>query len=180
LWTAAATRRRHPPYTCRKAKALPDADREAAGSKLAALFVGAPGTAQSLGGVSRLHILMGRSDSEAQGRHRVEGSVRSVEQRREPMNKNRIRGLRRRTSEHMIAKSTTIKDAGGRFGRCALKAVVLMTGGLLHCPGTGTETEVIPSDRAAEVSLALAHCITMSSCPTNVTVATAQVDRIVA
>ncbi len=30
----------------------------------------------------------------------------------------------------MIAKSTTIKDRGGRSGRCVVKAVVLTPGGL--------------------------------------------------
>ena len=45
---------------------------------------------QQPGGASPLHILMGRSDSEAQGRRREVGSEGSVEQRREPMNKNRI------------------------------------------------------------------------------------------
>ena len=32
----------------------------------------------------------------------------------------------------MIAKSATIKGAGGRFGGCALKAVILIAGDLLH------------------------------------------------
>jgi len=35
-------------------------------------------------------ILMEEKDSEAQGRRREAGSERSVEQRREPMNKNRM------------------------------------------------------------------------------------------
>ena len=85
---------------------------------------------QQLGGVSPLHIKMGRSDSEAQGRHREVGSEGSVEQKREPMDKNRIRGLGRRTSVLPIAKSTTIKSARGRSGGCAWKAVRLITGDL--------------------------------------------------
>jgi hypothetical protein len=57
------------------------------------------------------------------------------------MDKNRIRGLRRRTSWPMTAKSMTIKGAGGKFGGCALKAVVLITGGLLHVLESGLRVE---------------------------------------
>ena len=46
------------------------------------------------------------------------------------MDKNRIRGLPGRTSELKIAKSTAIKDRGGKFGGCAAKAVGLTSGGL--------------------------------------------------
>ena len=46
---------------------------------------------RQLGGGSPLHILMGRSDSEAQGRRREARSEGSVEQRREPMDKKRIK-----------------------------------------------------------------------------------------
>ena len=53
------------------------------------------------------------------------------------MDKNRIRGLRRRTSGQLIAKSITIKGAGGKFGGCALKAVILITGGLLYVLKSG-------------------------------------------
>jgi hypothetical protein len=51
----------------------------------------------------------------------------------------------------MTAKSTSIKGAGGKFGGCALKAVSLIAGDLLHVPD-GTEGGVIHPDRAAEVS----------------------------
>jgi hypothetical protein len=54
--------------------------------------------------------------SEAQGRHRAVGSEGSVEQRYGPMDKNWMGGLRRRTSEQLIAKSVSIKDAGGQSG----------------------------------------------------------------
>jgi len=54
--------------------------------------------------------------SEAQGRHREVGSEGSVEQRYGPMDKNWIRGLRCRTSGQMIAKSVSIKNAGGKSG----------------------------------------------------------------
>ena len=64
-----------------------------------------------------------------------------MEQKREPMDKNRIRGLRRWTSGQMIAKSTTIKDAGGKFGGCALKAVRLIAGDLAHVPESGLRVE---------------------------------------
>ena len=64
-----------------------------------------------------------------------------MEQRREPMDKNRIGGLRRRTSGLLIAKSTTIKGAGGKFGGCALKAVILIAGGLLHVLESGLRVE---------------------------------------
>jgi hypothetical protein len=57
------------------------------------------------------------------------------------MDKNRIRGLRHRTSGQLIAKSSTIKGAGGKFGGCALKAVTLITGGLLHVPESGLRWE---------------------------------------
>ncbi len=43
-------------------------------------------------GASPLTNLMEVKDSEAQGRDREGASKRSVEQRREPMNKNRIQG----------------------------------------------------------------------------------------
>ena len=75
------------------------------------------------------------------GVNREVGSEGSVEQRREPMDKNRIGGIRRRTSWLMTAKSTSIKGAGCRFGGCALKAVSLIAGGLLHVPEPGLRVE---------------------------------------
>jgi len=70
--------------------------------------------------------------SEAQGRRREAGSEGSVEQRCEPMNKNRIRGIRRRASWQLTTKPISIKDAGCKFGGCALKAVELTSGDLLR------------------------------------------------
>ena len=70
--------------------------------------------------------------SEAQGRHREVGSEGSVEQRYGPMDKNRICGLRRRTSGQVIAKSVSIKDAGGKSGGRVSKAVGLIAGDLLR------------------------------------------------
>ena len=48
------------------------------------------------------------------------------------MNKNRIRGLRWRASEPMIAKPISIKLTGGKSGGCASKAVELTSGDLRH------------------------------------------------
>jgi len=48
------------------------------------------------------------------------------------MNKNRIRGLRWRASELMIAKPTSIKLTGGKSGGGASKAVELTSGDLRH------------------------------------------------
>jgi hypothetical protein len=65
-----------------------------------------------------------------QGSRREAWSESSVEQRHKPMDKNRIRGIRRRTSGQTIAKSTSIKGAGCKFGGCVLKAVEFTSGGL--------------------------------------------------
>ena len=51
-----------------------------------------------------------------------------MEQRREPMNKNRIGGIRRRASWQMTTKPISIKDAGCKSGGGALKAVELTSG----------------------------------------------------
>jgi hypothetical protein len=48
------------------------------------------------------------------------------------MDKNWIRGLRCRTSEQMIAKSTSIKGTGGKSGGCAWKAIELTSGEPLY------------------------------------------------
>ena len=68
--------------------------------------------------------------SEAQGRRREAGSEGSVEQKREPMNEKRIRGLRRGTSWQMTTKSISIKSAGGKSDGCAQKEVELTSGDL--------------------------------------------------
>ena len=68
--------------------------------------------------------------SEAQGRSREAGSGGSVEQKCEPMNKNRIRGMQRRASWQLTTKPPSIKDAGCKSGGCALKAVELTSGDL--------------------------------------------------
>jgi len=41
----------------------------------------------------------------------------------------------------VTAKSISIKGAGCKFGGCALKAVRLIAGGLLHVPESGLRME---------------------------------------
>ena len=53
-----------------------------------------------------------------------------MKQTYEPMDKNRIRGIRCRTSELMIAKSISIKGTGCKSGGCVRKAVELTSGDL--------------------------------------------------
>ncbi len=53
----------------------------------------------------------------------------------------------------MTAKSTSIKGAGGKFGGCALQAVSLIAGGLLHVPESGLRMEqsiLIVQQKSAE------------------------------
>ena len=57
-----------------------------------------------------------------------------------------------RTSELRVAKSTSIKGTGCRFGGCALKVVEITSGDLLLVTISVTEEGVIPSDPTAEVS----------------------------
>ena len=64
-----------------------------------------------------------------------------MEQRREPMDKNRMGGIRRRTSWQVTAKSISIKGTGCKFGGCALKAVRLIAGDLSHVPEPGLRVE---------------------------------------
>ena len=54
-----------------------------------------------------------------------------MEQKREPMNKNRIRGIRRRASWQLTTKPISIEGAGCKSGGGALKAVELTSGDLL-------------------------------------------------
>ena len=96
--------------------------------------------------------------SEAQGRHREVGSEGSVEQRYGPMDKNRIRGLRRRTSWQRTTKSASSKDAGGKFGGRVSKAGELIAGELLHGPGFVTEGGAIHPEPAAAVSSGRSVC----------------------
>jgi len=60
-----------------------------------------------------------------------------VEQTYEPMYKNRIRGIRCRTSGHVTAKSISIKGTGCKSGGCVRKAVELTSGDLPLVRDTG-------------------------------------------
>ena len=68
------------------------------------------------------------------------------------MNKNRIRGIWRRASWQLTTKPISIKDAGCKFGGCALNAVELTSGDLFACREFTTEVVVRQLDLAAEVS----------------------------
>jgi hypothetical protein len=57
------------------------------------------------------------------------------------MDKNRIGGIRRRTSGQMTAKSISIKGAGCKSGGCALKAAELTSGDLPFVPESGLRVE---------------------------------------
>ena len=63
----------------------------------------------------------------------------------------------RRTSEQLIAKSISIKDAKRRFGDCAQKAAELTSGDLL-CVAAATEAAERQLDRRAEVSRGHSVC----------------------
>ena len=93
-----------------------------------------------------------RRISEAQGRRREAGSEGNVEQSRDPMDKNRIRGLPGRTSGQVTAKSIAIEGRGGKSGGCAAKAVGLTSGGLRRVRNPRTERFRKGRHRGAEVS----------------------------
>jgi len=57
------------------------------------------------------------------------------------MYKNRIGGIRCRTSELASAKSTSIKGTGCRFGGCVWKAVELTSGDLPFVSKSGLRVE---------------------------------------
>ena len=75
-----------------------------------------------------------------------------MEQTYEPMYKNRIRGIRCRTSWLVTTKSISIKGTGCKSGGCVRKAVELTSGDLPFVSGIRTEGRAIDPDRAAEVS----------------------------
>ena len=60
-----------------------------------------------------------------------------MEQTYEPMYKNRIRGIRCRTSGHVTAKSISIKGTGCKSGGCVRKAVEFTSGDLPFVPNSG-------------------------------------------
>ena len=57
------------------------------------------------------------------------------------MDRNRIRGIRCRTSGHVTAKSISIKGTGCKSGGCALKAVELTSGDLSFVLDSGLRTK---------------------------------------
>ena len=57
------------------------------------------------------------------------------------MDKNRVGGIRCRTSGQMTAKSISIKGTGCKSGGCALKAVELTSGDLPLVPDSGLRVE---------------------------------------
>jgi len=57
------------------------------------------------------------------------------------MDKNRIGGIRCRTSGQMTAKSISIKGTGCKSGGCALKVVELTSGDLPFVPESGLRVE---------------------------------------
>ena len=75
-----------------------------------------------------------------------------MEQSRDPMDKNRIRGLPGRTSGRMTAKSIAIKGRGGKSGGYAVKAVGLTSGGLRRVRKSRTERARKGRHCGAEVS----------------------------
>jgi len=64
-----------------------------------------------------------------------------MEQNRDLMDKNRIRGRPGRTSGQMTAKSISIKGTGCKSGGCVRKAVELTSGDLSFVPESGLRVE---------------------------------------
>ena len=64
-----------------------------------------------------------------------------MEQTYEPMDKNRMGGIRCRVSEQLIAKPISIKGTGCKFGGCVRKAVELTSGDLPFVPDSGLRVE---------------------------------------
>ena len=64
-----------------------------------------------------------------------------MEQKPEPMDKNRIGGIRRRTRGLMSAKSISIEGAGCKSGGCERKAVELTSGDLSLVWDSGLRVE---------------------------------------
>ena len=75
-----------------------------------------------------------------------------MEQKREPMDKNRIGGIRRRASWQLTTKPISIKGAGCKSGGGALKAVELTSGDLLLVAESRLKEERSDLNEVAEVS----------------------------
>jgi hypothetical protein len=96
---------------------------------------------------------MGRRISEAQERCREAGFEGSVEQSRDPMDKNRITRLIRPDERAGNREVQTIKGLGSRFGGCAVKAVELTSGDLRRVPQSGlidSQGSMITPQKSAE------------------------------
>jgi hypothetical protein len=106
---------------------------------------------RQLGGGSPLLNLVEVKTREAQGRRRKAGSERSVDQKREPMNKNRIGGLLCGAKRQMTMKPIFTKNTGGKSGGCAEGGRTYF-GRSAACHGIVTEDGVIHLDGAAGVS----------------------------
>ena len=64
-----------------------------------------------------------------------------MEQTYEPMDKNRIGGIRCWASGQLTAKPISIKGTGCKFGGCVRKAVELTSGDLPFVPESGLRVE---------------------------------------
>lgn len=96
---------------------------------------------KQLGGASPLSSPMTAKDERSARASSRRGAWRGVEQSRDPMDKNRIRGLRGQTIEPLIAKSIAAKGRGGKSGGCAVQAVGCASGGLSGPRLFGAERE---------------------------------------
>src|SRR6266481_3070467 len=127
--------------------------RTAAYGRASARRSSVPSMLEQLGGASPLSSLMERRISEAQGRRREAGSEGSVEQNRDPMDKNRITRLVRADERAGNREVHTIKDLSSRFGGCAAKAVELTSGDLRRVSQSGlagSREPVIAWQKSAE------------------------------
>ena len=96
---------------------------------------------------------MERRISEAQGRRREAGSEGSVEQSRDPMDKNRIPRLIRPDERAGNREVHAIKGLSSRFGGCAATAVELTSGDLRRVSQSGlagSQGPVIAPQKSAE------------------------------
>ena len=105
---------------------------------------------RQLGGESPLDNLMEvKSWRSARAFPGDRGSERSVERTYEPMDKNRIGGIRCRASGQLTATSISIKGTGCKSGGCAPKAVALASGDLpfVRQPGLRIERSILNGRR---------------------------------
>lgn len=116
------------------------------------LCVGPCRTCSTAWGWKSLDNLMEVKSSEAQGQNREGLSEGSVEQRRDPTNRNRIGGRTGGTSGQVTAKSISIKDRSCKSGGDATTAVEPTPRGLHRGPrGLGTLRGVLtPMQKSAE------------------------------